>query len=87
MEPFLPDSPDPLVEFLQPKPITCDAIIGVVASNFLAQLPVLLRHRFVPMATTPLVDPFESSAQALSGGLLLDDPFPPVRLAPVVGEA
>ena len=76
MEPFLPDSSDPLIEFLQPEPIARDAVIGVVASNFLAQLPVLLHNRFVPMATTPLVDPFESSAQALSGGLGLTIHFP-----------
>jgi hypothetical protein len=56
-----------------------------VASNFLAQLPVLIRNRFVPMATTPRVDPFESSAQALSGSLGLDNPFTPTRLAPVMG--
>jgi hypothetical protein len=87
MEPFLPASSDPLIEFLQPKPITRDAVIGVVASNFLAQLPVLRHHRFMPMATTPLVDPFKPSAQALPGRLLLDDPFPPTRLTPIVGKA
>ena len=87
MEPFLPGPPDPLIAFLQPKPIACNAVIGVVASNFPAQLPVLLHNRCMPIATTPLVDSFQSSAQALPGRLVLDDPFPPTRLAPVVGKA
>jgi hypothetical protein len=87
MEPFLPDSTHSLVELFQPKPITRNAVIGVVASNFPTQLPVLRHHRFVPMATTPLVDPLESSAQALPGGLGLDNPLAPTRLAPVVGKA
>ncbi len=42
MEPFLPDSPDPLVEFLQPKPITCDAVISGLSIKFFDILVVTL---------------------------------------------
>src|SRR5688572_10563014 len=87
MQPFLPDSPDPLIEFLQPEPIARDAIVGVVSSKFLAQLPVLRHHRFVPIATTPLVDPPQSPPQTLPSSLGLDNPFASTRLAPVVGKA
>ena len=77
MEPFLPDSSDPLIEFLQPQPIARNTVIGVSGPEFSGTTPgVASTTGSVPMATTPLVDPFESSAQALSGGLGLTIHFP-----------
>ena len=61
--------------------------VGVFLQLLSVILPVLRHHLFMPMATTPLVDPPQSSTQTLSGGLGLDNPFPPTRLAPVVGKA
>ncbi len=41
----------------------------------------------MPIATTPLGDPFESSTQALTSRLWLDDPIPSTSPAPIVGKA
>jgi hypothetical protein len=87
MEPFLPDSLDSLPKLLQPQVIACNAVVGEVASKFLAQLLVLLHNRSVPIVPTPLGDPLESSTEALLGSLALDNPFPLTRLAPVMGKA
>ena len=87
MEPFLPQFLDPFPELLQPQAITRDAVVSKVASNFLAQLPVLLRNRPMPVMATPLGDAFQSPTQTLMGCLALDDPFASTRLAPVKGEA
>src|SRR5688500_8396384 len=87
MEPFLPRPLDPLSKLPQPQVIACDAVVGIVAPKFLAQLLVLLRNRSMPITTTPLGNPFESPFQALLGRLALDDPRPLPPLAPVMGKA
>jgi hypothetical protein len=84
MKPFPPDSSDPLPKLPQPWAIAREAVVGIMASKFLAQLLVLFHNRQVSVATTPFRDPFESSAQALAGCLGLDNPFASPRLAPVV---
>jgi hypothetical protein len=57
MEPFLPASLDSLPKLPQPQVIACNAVVGKVAPQFLAQLLVLLRNRSVSVVTTPLGDP------------------------------
>jgi hypothetical protein len=76
MEPLLPDTPHPLLKLLQPQAIARDAVVSKVTVQCSAELPVLLRNRPVPMVAAPLGDPFASSTQALTGGLLFDHPFP-----------
>ena len=44
----------PCLKLPQPQVIACNAVVGKVASKFLAQLLVLLRHRSVPIVPTPL---------------------------------
>ncbi len=71
MEPFLPDSPDPLPKLLQPQAVARDAVVGKVPPKFLTELLVLLRHRPMPVAATPLGDPFETPTHALTSRLRL----------------
>jgi hypothetical protein len=87
MEPFAPDSPDALPKLAQPWAIAREAVVGIVTSEFAAQLLVLLRNRQVPVAATPFSNPFQTSAQALAGRLGLDNPFTSARLTPVVSKA
>jgi hypothetical protein len=87
MEPFLPDAPDPLLKLLHPWAMARDAVVRTVPLQFLAELLVLLRNRPVPIVAAPLGDLLASPTQALTGGLLFDDPLPSLRLAPVVGAS
>ena len=75
MEPFLPKPLNPFPVLVQPQIIARDAVVRKVATNFLAQLPMLFRNRPMPVVATPLGDAFESPTQALTGCLALDDPF------------
>ena len=59
MEPFLPQFLDPFPIFAQPQVVTRDAVVSKVTANFLAQLPMLLRNRPMPVVATPLGDSFQ----------------------------
>ena len=86
-EPVPPSSFCLLMVCSQLTRVVANAIVLVVSSHLLHQLPILFRHWEMAIALAPLPHRLDASSQPFGCCLSLDNPVALARLGPIMGKA
>ena len=78
IEPFLPDAPDPFIEFPEAAGICRASVVLIVATKLPIEGFLLLLNRIMPMLPAPLRHSLQTAPEALAHRAHMNREFPPL---------